>query len=202
MGSRRLRRHAPTSDRVLEGTVNRLVCGILCSVVLAPSWAAAEGADPSQPPPTKVEASLMHSVSKAITLKVATFTTGTIIYAFGTGSLAAGSALSAINTAGSFVMLTANDYAWDYFWPNTNVKANNDSFEALNSVSRNTAKYLTFKPMVTVLNIGSIYWWTGSVANTAVTGTAAVLILPMRFYVNNTLWDWYDWQRAATHGAK
>jgi len=144
----------------------------------------------------------MHSVSKAITLKVATFTTGTIIYAFGTGSLAAGSALSAINTAGSFVMLTANDYAWDYFWPNTNVKANNDSFEALNSVSRNTAKYLTFKPMVTVLNIGSIYWWTGSVANTAVTGTAAVLILPMMFYVNNTLWDWYDWQRAATHGAK
>jgi hypothetical protein len=147
--------------------------------------------------PQKIDASLSHSMAKAVTLKIATFSFGTVIYSVGTGSLAAGTALSAINAAASFVILTANDYSWDYFWPNTNVAANSDNFHPLASLSRNTAKYLTLKPMLTVLNVGTVYWWTGSMATTAVTGGAAVLLLPLTFYVNNTLWDWYDWHTVA-----
>jgi hypothetical protein len=30
-----------------------------------------------------------------------------------------------------------------------------------------------------------------------VAGGAAVLLLPLTFYVNNTLWDWYDWHTVA-----
>ena len=102
-------------------------------------------------------------------------------------------ALSAINAAGSFVLFTANDYGWDYFWPNTNVSANG-SFHALTSLSRNTAKYLTVKPMFTAMNLGMLCWWTGSAATTAVTGGVIVVGLPLAFYLNNTLWDWYDWR--------
>ena len=106
--------------------------------------------------PQKIDASLSHSMAKAVTLKIATFSFGTVIYSVGTGSLAAGTALSAINAAASFVILTANDYSWDYFWPNTNVAANSDNFHPLASLSRNTAKYLTLKPMLTVLNVGTV----------------------------------------------
>ena len=171
---------------------------LLVTVSFAPSYAGAQSAPSAAPAaaeaPRQVEASISHSLAKAVTLKIATFTIGTVIYSVGTGSLAAGTALSAINAAGSFVILTANDYSWDYFWPNTNVSANNVKFGALTSLSRNTVKYLTLKPILTVMNLGTVYWWTGSVTSAAVTGGAAVLILPVTFYVNNTLWDWYDWR--------
>jgi uncharacterized membrane protein len=81
------------------------------------------------------------------------------------------------------------------------VSANNESFHATSSLTRNTLKYLTFKPVVTVLNVGTIYWFTGSVAATAATGTAAVLILPLTFYLNNMLWDWYDWHSVSADTA-
>jgi hypothetical protein len=47
--------------------------------------------------------------------------------------------------------------------------------------------------MLTAMNLGTVYWWTGSAATTAVAGGAIVLGLPLAFYLNNTLWDWYDW---------
>jgi hypothetical protein len=170
---------------------------MLLPALLAPTCAAAQSAQSAPPEqqieaPRQVEASLGHSMAKAVTLKIATFSLGTVIYSFGTGNLTEGAALSAINAAGSFVMFTVNDYGWDYLWPNTNVSANG-SFLALTSLSRNTAKYLTLKPMLTAMNLATVYWWTGSAATTAVTGGAIVLGLPLAFYLNNTLWDWYDW---------
>jgi uncharacterized membrane protein len=173
--------------------------GILAGSLLLPAVAQAQtAAAPAAPPSKAMEASLGHAMEKAITLKLATFSLGTLIYSFGTGSLAAGSTLSAVNAAASFVIYSANDYMWDYLWPNTNISANNETFHKTASVTRNTAKYLTFKPAVTVLNVGTIYWFTGSVAATAATGTVATLALPLMFYANNTLWDWYDWR--ATSG--
>ena len=64
----------------------------------------------------------------------------------------------------------------------------------MTSLSRNTAKYLTVKPLFTAMNLGTLYWWTGSAATTAVTGGVIVVGLPLAFYLNNTLWDWYDWR--------
>jgi uncharacterized membrane protein len=179
--------------------VRMAAAALLGTASLAPTCAGAQTAPPTAPAagapaPREIEASLNHSMAKAVTLKIATFTIGIAIYSVGTGNLAAGTALSAINAAGSFVILTANDYGWDYYWPNTNVSANNANFGALASLSRNTVKYLTLKPMLTVLNLGSVYWWTGSVTSAALTGGTAVLVLPLTFYINNTMWDWYDWR--------
>ncbi len=165
---------------------------MLVSSVLAPAWAAAQPAQSASPAPQveaprQAEASIGHSMAKAVTMKITTFTTGTVVYAFGTGSLAEGTALSAINAAGSFVAFTANDFGWDYFWPNTNVSANG-SFHTLTSLSRNTVKYLTLKPILTVMNLATVYWWTGSAATTAVTGGAigtrhAVGVLRQQYFV-------------------
>jgi hypothetical protein len=171
---------------------------MLLPALLAQTRAAAQPAQPTAPAqqieaPRQAEASLAHSMAKAVTQKIATFTIGTVVYAFGTGSLAEGTTLSAIVTAGGFVVFTANDFGWDYFWPNTNVSANG-SFHALTSLSRNTVKYLTLKPVLTAMHLGTLYWWTGSAATTAVAGSAIVLGLPLVFYANNTLWDWYDWR--------
>jgi hypothetical protein len=176
---------------------------MVLSPLLAPTTAAAQPAQSISPAqrieaPRQTQASLGQSMAKAVTMKIATFTIGTGVYAFGTGSLAEGTALSAINAAGSFVVFTANDFGWDYFWPNTNVSANG-SFHTLTSLSRNTAKYLTLKPMLTAMNLATVYWWTGSAATTAVTGGAIVLGMPLVFYVNNTLWDWYDWRTVSNH---
>jgi hypothetical protein len=165
----------------------------VCAATVAPTLLAPASAAAPTETPQAAEPSLGHSMAKAVTLKIATFTISTVVYAFGTGSLAEGTALSAINAAGSFVLFTANDYGWDYFWPNTNVSANG-SFHALTSLSRNTAKYLTVKPLFTAMNLGTLYWWTGSAATTAVTGGVIVVGLPLAFYLNNTLWDWYDWR--------
>ena len=50
------------------------------------------------------------------------------------------------------------------------------------------------KPLFTAMNWQRWYLWTGSAATTAVTGGVIVVGLPLAFYLNNTLWDWYDWR--------
>lgn len=181
----------------------RWPAALLAIILLWPITGFGQTAAPAAPAPPRAvapsaaEASLSHAAAKAVTLKVGTFSLGTVIYAFGTGSWTAGGLLSAVNAAGSLVIFTANDYLWDHFWPNTNISANNEAFRPTTSLTRNTLKYLTFKPAVTVLNLGTIYWFTNSVAATAATGSVAIFALPAMFYLNNTLWDWYDWQAAS-----
>lgn len=187
----------------ISGPQRKVPAIVLGTTLLWPICAIAETTPPATAPaaeqaaPRAVEASVGHAAAKAVTLKAATFSTGTIIYALGTGSVYAGGVLSAINAAGSFVIYTANDYLWDYYSPNTNVSANNETFHATSSLSRNTLKYLTFKPAVTVLNVGTIYWFTETATAMAATSTAAIVALPAMFYLNNTLWDWYDWHSVA-----
>jgi len=147
--------------------------------------------------PHAAEASVSHSAQKGITLKALSVTAGAVIYSIGTGSLAAGGLLSVINGAGSYVIYVTNEYLWDSYSPNTNVSANNASFHTTSSLTRNTKKYLTFKPAVTVLNVGTIYWFSETLAATAGMSAGAIFMLPAVFYVNNVLWDWYDWHSVA-----
>jgi len=147
-------------------------------------------------PPQAMSASIGHSALKGVTLKIISITTSFFIFAAGTGSVTTGGLMAVINGVASYFIYTGNDFAWDYFYPNTNLKTNEQHFGLLSSLSRNTLKYITFKPMVTALNIGIIYAYTDTLFATAATSTAAIIVLPMSFYANNMLWDWYDYAHA------
>jgi uncharacterized membrane protein len=143
--------------------------------------------------PDAMAASLSHSALKGVTLKAISITTSFFIFTAGTGSAAVGGLMAGLNGVGGLLIYTGNDYAWDYFSPNTNLSTNQQSFGVFSSLSRNTLKYITLKPMLTVLNVGIIYAFTETLAATAATSTAAIILLPAAFYLNNTLWDWHDW---------
>jgi len=175
------------------GQVAGLGLGLIWPVCGMAQTAPSDAAISKGVAPHAVEASVSHSAAKGITLKAMSVTAGTVIYAIGTGSLAAGGLLSVINGAGSYVIYVTNEYLWDYYSPNTNVSANNASFQTTSSLTRNTKKYLTFKPAVTVLNVGTIYWFSETLAATAGMSAGAIFMLPVVFYANNVLWDWYDW---------
>jgi uncharacterized membrane protein len=145
-------------------------------------------------PPKAMEASVSHSALKGLTLKAMSVSTTAVIFALGTGSVATGGLMAVMNGIGGWGIFTANDYIWDTFWPNTNLASNNQNFQATTSLSRNTLKYLTLKPALTVLNVGVIYAFTDTLTATAATSVATILVLPVLFYANNTLWDWYDWR--------
>jgi uncharacterized membrane protein len=164
------------------------------ALTLAVTWSAPclAQASPTPAAPEAMNASLSHSAYKGLTLKAISVTTSFFIFAAGTGSATTGGLMAAINGVGSFLIFTGNDYGWDHFFPNTNLSTNGQ-FGMLSSLSRNTLKYLTLKPMLTALNVGIVYAFTDTLAATVGTSTAAILLLPGAFYVNNTLWDWYDW---------
>ena len=186
-------------------STNRFRAAGFAASLLAPSFALAQTTGPIiQPPveaaaPQAVKPSIMHAFAKAMTLKVgATALAGSIFYA-GTGSLVDTGALLVLGNIGATGIFMANDYLWDHLSPNTNVSANNQSFDAMGSAWRNTQKYLTFKPAMAIWAWGSTYLYTGSVAATVTMGSAAFFAFPAVFYANNMAWDWYDWH--ATSGA-
>lgn len=171
------------------------VCGIAQT---APSAAPASSvtAKPAAKP------SLGHAMAKGITLKIATAGVLSVIYLAGTGSVIDAGVLTAISTAGSYAIYVANDYLWDYFSPNTNISANNPSFDTSASLWRNTGKYLTFKPVVASFSWGLVYAYTGSVNLMLTMGSAGTIAIPLIFYANNVGWDWYDWYAAPTSVAR
>lgn len=162
-------------------------------------WPLAAAAQPTpvatQPDATAqaAPASLGHTALKGVTLKLANAVTSMSIFYTGTGSMFASSALSMLIAATSYSVYVANDYLWDRFSPNTNVAANNQSFQTTTSLGRNTLKFLTFKPAVVTADWTAIYLYTGSWASTLAMGSVWSLLTPVVFYTNNTAWDWYDW---------
>ena len=163
-------------------------------------------AQPAGPPasvaqPQQAAASLGHSTMKGLTLKVINGLAAMAVFTTGTGSLVAGSVLSAAVAASSFAVFVINDYLWDKYFPNTNLAANNQSFSPFWSLSRNTAKYLTFKPTVVTADWTVIYLYTGSWAATLTMGPAYSILSPLTFYTNNVAWDWYDWYSGAASTA-
>jgi uncharacterized membrane protein len=146
------------------------------------------------------DASLTHSAFKATTFKLGTTVTNLTLLSYATGGVVGGVALTAFITASSWLLYTANDYAWDTYDPPPPKLAANESFDASGDVWRNTKKFLTFKPVIASLKVASLFVWTGSVATTAVFGTAAIVTNTAVFYVNNVAWDFYDWYVAPPVG--
>jgi uncharacterized membrane protein len=189
------------------GGAGLLAAVLLAAVLLAPGPALAQRVvpplapaettvPPTTEPPKAMEASVSHSALKGLTLKAMSVSTTAVIFALGTGSAATGGLMAVMNGIAGYGIFVANDYIWDTYWPNTNLASNNQNFQATTSLSRNTLKYLTLKPALTVLNVGVIYAFTDTLTATAATSVATIIALPMIFYVNNTLWDWYDWRSA------
>jgi uncharacterized membrane protein len=143
---------------------------------------------------------LGHVAAKGVTLKIATTAFGMTVFTVGTGSLWSASALTALGTAASYVTYVANEYLWDTYAPNTNLRANNESFSAWQSLWRNSGKYLTFKPAVVVTHWAVIYLYTGSAAATLAMGSVYSMTVPVIYYLNNVGWDWYDWYGGASPG--
>ncbi len=173
---------------------------IFCGTLLC---AAPSRAQPAPIPvdgaaaPMVAEASLGHAALKGITLKI---TQG--LYSFGVFTMAAGmgatigAAMAVADGVGAYGVYIGNEYLWDTFRPNTNLRSNNEEFGVLRSLSRTTLKYITYKPAVTAWHWGIIYTVTGSMQTTVVAGSMLWFALPLMYYVNNTAWDFYDWRFA------
>ena len=146
------------------------------------------------------DASLTHSALKATTFKVGTTLTNLTLLSYATGGVVGGVALTTFITASSWLLYTANDYAWDKYDPPPPKLGANESFDAGGDMWRNTKKYLTFKPVIASLKLASLFVWTGSVATTAVFGTATIVTNTGVFFVNNLAWDFYDWYVAQPIG--
>jgi uncharacterized membrane protein len=164
----------------------------------APAGAGVQ-ATASFDPPAKSElpASLVHSAVKTTTLKVASAVVSMALFFGGTGTVTDAGMLTGIMTVTSSALFASNDYLWDRFYPNTNIRSNDESFDALGSAWRNTLKYATVKPALIGMGYGVIYWYTGSWTSAVTLGTASIFAFPVAFYGNNMAWDWYDWYSAA-----
>lgn len=144
--------------------------------------------------PNAAEASLSHVALKGVTLKL---TQG--LYSFGVFTMLAGmgtmigATMAVADGIGGYGIYVGNEYLWDLFYPNTNLRANNEEFGILSSLSRTTLKYITYKPTVTASHWGIIYTATGSMQTTVMAGSMLWFTLPLIYYVNNTAWDFYDW---------
>jgi len=150
----------------------------------------------AQPAPAAAPtASVSHSAANGITLKIGSALKKILIFSAGTGSVAAGGALTVITTASSYAIYVANEYLWDHYAPPANATA--ASFDASSSFWRNTKKYLTLKPVGMAATWSLIYAYTGSWTTTLTMGSASSLAGPLVFYANNMAWDWYDWYSGA-----
>ena len=178
-----------------------LALALLCQSSIAPCMAQAvqtelhTTADASAK--KEVPASLVHSGLKTVTLKLVSMVLSAGMFYGGTGSVADAGMLSVISAVGSSGLFAANDYLWDYFYPNTNISVNGEKFDAAASAWRNTLKYVTVKPALISFGYGVVYLYTGSVAQTVALGTASIFVFPVAFYANNMTWDWYDWYAAS-----
>jgi len=200
---------APFHARYARGPLWRCVAimaaALLCLSFITPSAAqtARTGTDvqaigSSNPPAKKpLPASIVHSAVKTTTLKVASAVVSMALFFGGTGTVADATMLTVIMTVASSALFASNDYLWDYFYPNTNIRTNDVSFDALGSAWRNTLKYATVKPALIGMGYGVIYWYTGSWTSALTLGTASIFAFPAAFYGNNMAWDWYDWYSAS-----
>jgi len=152
--------------------------------------------------PVFAPASITHVIAKTVTQQLAAGSAFMTIFSLGTGSLVGGGALTVGLIAVASVWYPANEFLWDYYSPNTNLRVNNEAFNTSSSLWRTTWKYLTFTTGTTTARGVALYAYTGSVYSTATMASATLLIMPLVFYANNTAWDWYDWYSSAAIGSK
>ena len=180
----------------------RIRCAAALAVSLLwplPVWAQSPAGSEAGHPKAAATApaSVQHVLAKTVTINAAAGAVFMTIFGVGTGSLPAATVLTAGSLAASTVIYPVNEYVWDYLSPNTNLSANNRTFDKSASLWRTTYKYVSFKVSVLTSEFAWVYLYTGSVAATLTMGTASSLALPAVFYLNNTAWDWYDWSTAA-----
>jgi hypothetical protein len=193
-----MRRAAVT---IRTGTALR--CLIFCTSLLcaaptrAQTAASAPAVDASAP--KVAEASLGHAAVKGVTLKITQglYSFGVFTVGVGVGT-ALGATMAVADGVGAYVIYIGNEYLWDTLRPNTNLRANNEAFGPLSSLSRTTLKYITFKPAVTTWHWGLIYAVTGSLQTMVLAGSVLWFTLPLMYYVNDTAWNFYDWRFAAS----
>jgi hypothetical protein len=185
----------PSAVAISAGTA--LLCGTLLCVAPAQAQTAPVPADGAAAP-VAAEASLSHSALKGVTLKMTQglYSFGVFTVAVGVGATL-GAAMAVADGIGGYVVYVSNEYLWDTVHPNTNLRANNESFGPLKSLSRTTLKYITYKPAVTAWHWGLIYAVTGSVQTMVLAGSLLWFTLPLIYYVNDTAWNFYDWRFAA-----
>jgi uncharacterized membrane protein len=169
-----------------------LVSGLSMGSAMAQTVSAPKLTRPLEPAQA-AGASLSHSAVKATTLKVATSITNFAVLSFATGGVVGGTALMLFNAASSWVIYTANDYAWDSYEPAPFRQDSSQSFDTTADAWRNTKKYLTFKPVVAAIKWASIFVYTGSTTTMVVFGLASSVTNAAVFYANNMAWDSYDW---------
>ena len=174
-----------------------MICGVMGAYVSA--W----GADDASPPTAeqaKAPGTLTHSAAKATTFKVATVVTNLAIFSVGTGSIVGGGLLTAFNVSKSWLLFTANDYAWDTYLPTQSNTDSGQAFDVKQSFWRTTGKFLTYKPVDTAIKFASIYLYTASAATMIVYGTASSVVNTGVFYVNDFAWNVYDWWNSPAQG--
>ena len=106
--------------------------------------------------------SLAHSAAKATTFNIVVLFADLVIFSAVAGSIAGGGVLTAFNVTKSLILYTANDYAWDTYFPEEASKESSREFDPAQSVWRTTEKFLTYKPVSTAIKFASIFVYTGS----------------------------------------
>lgn len=161
----------------------------------SPARSAGPADAPAQPA-TGSDASLGHAAAKATTFKIGAFVVNMVVFSAGTGSVVGGTLLTVFNVSKSWGLFTANDYLWDRYFPTEANKDSGKSFDAKASFWRNTGKFLTYKPVDTIIKFASIYLYTGSASVMLIYGSASSILNTGVFYGNNIAWDLYDWWRS------
>jgi hypothetical protein len=166
---------------------------MLVAVLFGPIRVMAQPAPPA-PEPAAVEVakpSVTHAMEKGVTFKLGTAAMWAVIGLVGTGSVIDAGVFSVFSTLSSYTVYVANDYFWDHLFP-APAAAVEKSFDASASAWRNTWKYLTFKPTINLINWTALYLYMGSFAASFPMSLTATLTVPVIFYSNNMIWDWYD----------
>jgi uncharacterized membrane protein len=170
---------------------------VLTAALCCPTIALAQTASAPVAPteaPQAAPASVGHAAAKGLTLKVGNAAFSMAVFYFGTASLVASGALAVATNVVSYGLYVGNEYLWDNYAPNTNISANGGSFDTGASLWRNTGKYLTFKPASMIGKFAVTYLVTGSLGASVAMVSVIGLYAPANFYLNNMLWDWYDWR--------
>jgi hypothetical protein len=152
--------------------------------------------------PVSAYASITHVLAKTVTQQLTAGSVFMTIFSLGTGSLVGGGVLTVGLLAVASVWYPANEFLWDYYTPNTNLRVNKEAFNTSSSLWRTTWKYVTFTTGTTTARVVAVYAYTGSVYSTATMASAILLIMPLVFYANDTAWDLYDWYSSAATGSQ
>jgi uncharacterized membrane protein len=182
-----------------------LLAAVLVSCLSMGSAAAQPAPGPSASPniaaspeaPQSRDASLSRSALKATTFKIGSTAANLAVLSYAVGGVVGGAALTGFMIASSWVLYTANDYVWDSIDPPLAKQSADQAFDQTAEIWSTTKKFLTYKPLIASVKLAALYVYTGSVAITAVFGTASILTNTGVFYLNNIAWDWYDWYVAA-----